>query len=376
MKKLLVDAISTNSGGAISHLKNLLINFNKQKYFDEIDVFLPSSTKKLMPVKKGINYYAPKVLSKNLLLRIFWQTFILNLIIKKKKYNCIFVTGSSHFLLAKPIVTISQNLLPFSKNEVDKYFFSIFYLKMKILKIIQTISFKMSEGVIFLHKYSQQKIISQIGKIKGLVKVIPHGISFEKKKYILKKNKFRLIYVSNIDLYKNQTFLVKSIDNFLTKFPSFKTKIKVEFYGSAYKPALKKFNKVLDLSRNRKNFKYFGIKKGKYIYNHRKNLDTIFLFASSCENFSVSLLEGMSKGYPILCVNLQPMKSVLGKAALFYEYGSVISFQNQLKKLISSKKIQNKLSKIVYKRSKMFIDNSIAKKTFDFLIKISKKYEN
>ena len=38
--------------------------------------------------------------------------------------------------------------------------------------------------------------------------------------------------------------------------------------------------------------------------------------------------------------------------------------------------IQNKLSKIVYKRSKMFSDNSIAKKTFDFLIKISKKYEN
>ena len=102
----------------------------------------------------------------------------------------------------------------------------------------------------------------------------------------------------------------------------------------------------------------------------------IFLFASSCENFSVSLLEGMSKGYPILCVNLQPMKSVLGKAALFYEYGSVTSFQNQLKKIISSKKIQNKLSKIVYKRSKMFSDNSIAKKTFDFLIKISKKYEN
>ena len=45
MKKLLIDAISTNSGGAISHLKNLLLNFKNQNYFEKVDVFLPENTK-------------------------------------------------------------------------------------------------------------------------------------------------------------------------------------------------------------------------------------------------------------------------------------------------------------------------------------------
>ena len=47
MKRLLIDAISTNSGGAISHLKNILINFNNQKYFQKVDVFLPKKTSSL-----------------------------------------------------------------------------------------------------------------------------------------------------------------------------------------------------------------------------------------------------------------------------------------------------------------------------------------
>ena len=39
MKKLLIDAISTSSGGAINHLKKILIDFNKQKYFSKIMFF-------------------------------------------------------------------------------------------------------------------------------------------------------------------------------------------------------------------------------------------------------------------------------------------------------------------------------------------------
>ena len=61
MKKLLIEAISTNSGGAIAHLKNLLENFDKQKYFNRVDVYLPLTTKKLMPKNTKINYISPKL---------------------------------------------------------------------------------------------------------------------------------------------------------------------------------------------------------------------------------------------------------------------------------------------------------------------------
>ena len=83
----------------------------------------------------------------------------------------------------------------------------------------------------------------------------------------------------------------------------------------------------------------------------------------------------MSRGYSILCVDRQPMKSVLSKSALFYEHNSILNFQNKLKKIISSKKTQNYLSRTVFKRSKNFRDKSVASETYKFLIKISKKYE-
>ena len=373
MKKLLIEAISTNSGGAIAHLKNLLENFDKQKYFNGVDVYLPLTTKKLMPKNTKINYISPK-LSKNLFLRIFWQIIFLNFITFKKKYDCIFVTGSSHLLLTRPVVTISQNLLPFSKYEMDKYFFSIFYLKLKILNLIQSISFKMSEGIIFLHKFSKNKIMNQIGKTSGLINVIAHGVAYEKKLIIKNEKKFRIIYVSNIDLYKNQIFIINAINDFLNKNPFFKNKILIEFYGNAYKPALKLFNKKLDsLGVNKVFFKYYGVKSKKVVYSNKKGYNTIFLFASSCENFSVSLIEGMSKGFPILCVDLQPMKSVLGNTALFYKHNSFKSFYNQFFKILSSHKKRMLISNKVYSRVKKYNGANVARKTFNFLQKVSEK---
>ncbi len=372
-KKLLIEAISTNSGGAISHLKNILINFDNQNFFQEIDVYLPLKTRKLMPIKKNINYICPVFFSKNLFLRIIWQTIILNFIIIKKKYNCIFVTGSSHFLLKGPVVTISQNLLPFTKKEVDKYFFSLFYVKLQILKFVQKTSFKMSDGIIFLHKYSQNKIMKQIGKIKGMINVVPHGIEQTKFTKFKNEKKFRFIYVSNIDLYKNQVFIINAINDFLLKYPQYTNKISVEFFGSYYAPALKKLDQALELIKNKKNFKYYGLKKKEFIYSKKKGYNTVFLFSSSCENFSVSLIEGMSKGLPILCVNLQPMKSVLGNNAFFYKYKSIISFQKQIYRILTSEYKRNHASRSVHNQSKKYNGKIIASKTFSFLKKVSER---
>ena len=229
MKKLLIDAISTSSGGAINHLKIIVNQFHKQKYFDSVDVFLPEKTKKKLPKIKNVNYICPKFFLSNLFLRIFWQIIILNIRVIKKKYDCIFVTGSSHFILNQPVVTISQNLLPFTPHEVRKYFFSYFYLKLKILYFTQKFSFKFSKGVIFLHQVSKKIILDKIGKIRGESKIIAHGLnlnrSFKKKKYTNKK--YRLIYVSNIDYYKNQIFLLKALDLFIEKNPKLKNLLNI-----------------------------------------------------------------------------------------------------------------------------------------------------
>ena len=368
-KKLLIEAISSSAGGSLVHLKNILNNFERQNFFNEIDVLIPKKSIKFMPKKKNINYIYNSFLEKNLVLRIIWQVFYLNILIKFKNYNCIFVTGSSHFLFSKNVVTISQNLLPFSENEVKKYFFSLFYLKLKLLKITQIISFKLSKGIIFLHKYSKNEILKFVKTTKAKIEVIAHSVDL-KKKTINKINhkKFRFIYISNIDYYKNQDFIIETLADLFEKNPILSNKIYVEFYGNYYRPALKKMNyKISLLGKNKKNFRYFGLLPREKIYKYKKDFTTFSLFSSSCENFSVSLIESMAIGIPILCVNLQPMKSVLGNSAFYYKHNSKESFQSQVLNMIKKNNSYSKKVKIALKKSKKYNTISMAIKTFNFL---------
>ncbi len=372
-KKLLIDAISTSSGGAISHLKIILKNFKSQKYFSEVDVFIPYKTMLQMPANKNINYITNKFFEKNLFLRIIWQVLILNFKIKFNKYDCIFVTGSSHLLFSKNIVTISQNLLPFSRTESEKYFLSFFYIKLKLLKFTQKISFKLSKGIIFLHEYSKNKILKNCKNINSDINVIAHSIDLKKKNINVRRhNRYRLIYISNIDYYKNQNFIIESINDLLLKKPELKKKIKVEFYGNYYPPALKDMkNLIKKIPNGNLLFKYFGLFPRKKIYKYKKGFNTISLFASSCENFSVSLLESMAVGLPILCVDLQPMKSVLGNSGFFYKHESKKSFQTQLLKMIKSQNSFKKKTSISVAKAKIYNPTIMASKTYKFLNKIS-----
>lgn len=368
-KTLLIEAISTSSGGAIVHLKNILDFSLKQKFYDKITVVLPQKTYKLMPKNNNISYIYNNFLNSSLILRIFWQVIILNIYIRIKKFDAIFITGSSHFLFGKNIVTINQNLLPYFNEQVKKYFFSLFYIKLKILKFTHKVSLNLSEKVIFLHKFSKKVIISQIGKKNFKSKVIPHGVDLKKVKYQKVNNqKYRFVYVSNIDFYKNQDFIIDAFSSIFEHNPKLRNKLYIEFYGGFYKPALKKMNlKLKGLKNFNKNFKFLGKRNINEIYKNKKNFTTISLFASSCENFSVSLIESMAKGFPIICVNLDPMKSVLGNTAIFYKYKSIDDFKKKILNVLKKPQILAKKRKKAFLKSKNYSNEKMAFETYKFL---------
>lgn len=373
-KKLLIEALSTSSGGAIRHLYNLLINFNKQNFFDKVIVFLPSKTAIMMPTNKKILYKSiPFSLDRFFLIRFIYQVVIVNIYLTfSKKIDCIFVTGSSHFLFHKNIVTISQNLLPFSKNDVKKYFFSFFYVKLKILKFTQSFSFNNSKGVIFLHDFSRREIIkSGKLKIKNSI-IIPHSVNSNINQKITNFKKFRIIYISNIDYYKNHDFVIRNIDGFLDKYSEFKKNLLVEFYGAKHEPCFIKIKKIIDNSKYKNIYKYQGHQAHKIIFKQKKNYNNIFLFASSCENFAVSLIEGMSHGLPIICAKVNPMKSVLKKGALFFSLTRPSEFIKNFHLILTSIKIRRKISKFCYKESKKYNCERVSNMTYNFLNKNSR----
>ena len=131
-------------------------------------------------------------------------------------------------------------------------------------------------------------------------------------------------------------------------------------------------DKISSITNGDKNFKYLGLVKKKKIFQVRKNYNTISLFASSCENFSVSVLETMSLRIPTLCVNLQPMKSVLGSFGFYYKYKSITSFQKQLLRIINNYDYVKRKTLKPIKNFEKYNPSLMAFKTYKFLNKIGR----
>jgi len=76
-----------------------------------------------------------------------------------------------------PVVTMSQNMLPFEPEEAIRFGrWSWMRLKMWLLRQSQGRSFKKAEGLIFLTQYARDGVGRWLGRAPGMQALIPHGI--------------------------------------------------------------------------------------------------------------------------------------------------------------------------------------------------------
>ena len=114
----------------------------------------------------------PTALDGPLVRRIFWQFFNLSRCAHMARCDVLFVPGGSYLGSFSPVVTMSQNLLPFEFTELKRSGISLFTLKMLILRLVQFFTFRRSDGVIFLTDYARSVVLKVTGRIRGLTCVI------------------------------------------------------------------------------------------------------------------------------------------------------------------------------------------------------------
>ena len=95
------------------------------------------------------------------------------------------------------------------------------------------------------------------------------------------------------------------------------------------------------------------------------------VFASSCENLPITLLENMASGLPIACSNLGPMPEVLGKAGVYFDPESGESIRDAIEQLVLSPRLRADVAQLAFARSKDFNWERCAKETFSFLERVS-----
>ena len=364
---LAIDAsnIILESGGYI-HLKQLLSKF-KNKKVEKIYVFSSKKIIKDLSVKnKKIIFVSHSYLNKGIFHRVLWQIFIMKRALIEFKCSAILILGGYFFTKKIPTFIILQNLLPFIKN--PKYEETLANkIRNYILFVLHNLSIIKSDGIIYLSNFSK-KIINSYNTSNI---VVPHGVEnqfFYKNKNNYKVNgKFKILYLSKLEGYKNHTNIVFSINELLKQgYPITLTLVGVD------------------------NLKYKNFKLFKYIYKINKEFpDSIILkklkkhsevhkiyreydlhvFGSMCESFGIILLETIASSLPIVCSNFPVFKEILNKNSLYFDGNNVKKITLCIKKYIKNKKLKIDNTNKLFKRAKYYNWQITSKKTFDFIIK-------
>ena len=370
-----IDASRNRSGGTFAHMVGLISELDAESHgINKIHVWSHKNLLDEIPDKPWLVKHNPKFLEKNIFMQLIWQRFLFKKELKQNKCMLVFNTTASSIGTFKPNVTLSQDMLPFEPGEMERYKFGLGRLRLFFLKILYVRALRFSSAVIFLTHYASHMIQKVTGPIKNS-EIIPHGVndSFrnikiqrEWKKGSIKE--IKCVYISSTAPYKHQWNVVRAIK--LLREKDYPLTLTLVGGGSGF--AQKRLEDEIKLSDPNGTF------VTQYSFIHIDNIPMVlsesdlFVFASSCENMPVTLIEGMASGLPIACSDRGPMPEVLGDGGVYFNPEEPVSIADAIKRLIEDEELRLRGIKISKQISNKYLWKMNSKKTFNFLVEIFK----
>ena len=373
-----IDASRNRSGGTFAHMVGLISELDAESHgINKIHVWSHKNLLDEIPDKPWLVKHNPKFLEKNIFMQLIWQRFLFKKELKQNKCMLVFNTTASSIGTFKPNVTLSQDMLPFEPGEMERYKFGLGRLRLFFLKILYVRALRFSSAVIFLTHYASHMIQKVTGPIKNS-EIIPHGVndSFrnikiqrEWKKGSIKE--IKCVYISSTAPYKHQWNVVRAIK--LLREKDYPLTLTLVGGGSGF--AQKRLEDEIKLSDPNGTF------VTQYSFIHIDNIPMIlsesdlFVFASSCENMPVTLIEGMASGLPIACSDRGPMPEVLGDGGVYFNPDEPASIAYAIERLIEDEDLRLRGIEISKQISNEYLWKTNSKKTFNFLVETFKNFK-
>lgn len=369
-----IDASNIRSGGGVTYLASLLGAATPENYqIRQIIVWAGRSTLGSIPDRPWICKIHEPLLDQSLPYRLFWQLCILPRRIRKAQCDLLYVPGSYFLGTFRPFVTISRNMLPFEWNEMRRYGLSWQIIRIALLRVVQSYSFRKADGVIFLTRFAQDKVTKVINAHPKNEAIVPHGwhTTFEtapREQMAISnysaERPIRILYVSTIDIYKHQWHVAEAVADMRRRegYP-----VVLDLVGPALRSPLKRLRETLGRVDPRSHFIRYSGPVPHAELNRLYETADIFLFASSCENMSNILLEAMAAGLPIACSNRGSMPEVLGDAGVYFDPEKPEDIVRALKELIDSPALRFQKATAAFERAKAFSWQRCAGETFNFI---------
>lgn len=376
---LAIDASNIRQGGGITHLSQLLSAANPaDSGITHVTVWACSATAAQLPPHLWLTKLSPAWTDAGLFKRVLGQQLMLGREMASRGCDVLFSPGGTvPFRAGLPVVTMSQNMLPFEPEEAIRFGrWNWMRLKMWLLRQSQARSFKHSDGLIFLTQYARDAVCRWLGRGPGLQALIPHGIeprfaADPKLQRTVDKygfeQPFTFLYISILMPYKHQIEVARAASVLRQEgYP-----VRMKFVGAVWGRYGLEFCETLRQLDPMEEFLVWpGGMPFSVLHSEYHDADA-FVFASSCENLPNILIEAMSAGLPIACSKSGPMPEVLGNAGVYFDPLQTQDIAEAMRTLLKSADLRGRLAAQAKELSRTYSWQRCAKNTFEFIAAVA-----
>jgi len=377
-----VDASRNRSGGAREHLIGILENLDPgTQGIAQVHIWSYQALLEVLPNHPWLIKHAVPVLENGLISQLWWQAF--NLSSELKKYGChiLFISDASSLCCFLPSVVLSQDLLSYEPGVMSSFAWGRSRLRLLVIRYLQNAAFRRASGVIFLTQYAANLIQSICGHLRN-IQVIPHGVNpqfFGASQVIATEKRvfststmsepIRCLYISNAALYKYQWVVVEAIGLLRQKGVA----IELDLVGGGFGPAQDKIKTQIALTDPQGQFvRQHPFVPHAALLDHLSSAD-IFIFASGCEAFGITLLEAMAMGLPIASSNRSSIPETLQDGGLYFDPENPAEIAASLEKIILDPILRQRVAHRASQLAKQYSWERCSKETWGFIVDTYKK---
>lgn len=374
-----IDAINIRQGGGLTHLSQLLQAADPLAAgFDRVTVWSGQATADKLPTYSWLVKRSAPWMDALLPRRMLGQQFQMPEELAANGCDVLFSPGGTLPQGGRlPMVTMSQNMLPFEPLEAARFGrVSLMRLKMRVLRYSQGRSFRRADGLIFLTRYAENAVSAALGGLRCPTALVPHGIEARflqaprpqrRLEDCSSAQPFRVLYVSILMPYKHQIEVAQAAADLRAQ----GMPIEMRFVGASWGRYGVEFKRLIEALDPRGEFlKWSGHEPFENLHRFYQESDA-FVFASSCENLPNIMIEAMASGLPIACSNRGPMPEVLGDAGVYFDPESPSEIASALQALAGDA-LRANLAQLVWHKSQAYSWTRCANETFEFIAQVAR----
>lgn len=303
----------------------------------------------------GINIGQPKVemLMFQVVLPVY--TFLLDYDIWVESFGPPFTTSLLSLFTNKPLVGVVHMLA--SEDMERKY-------KLPIFKYIEKMGLFGYKKIIATSLVLKKKLLKINKDLE--IEIISNGVDKVVKKASVKK-KNQILSIGRIEVDQ------KGLDMLIKIFEYLKNKLrgnwKLVIAGSGTSKELKKLKKLINKSVFKSDIELVG-KVERTQKERLFNQSQILLTTSRFDTFSMTTLEGLAHGLPVVAFNLNTLGWTPKKSVIKVKQFEIVDFSDSVFKVLKNKKLIKEMSAEGIDFARKYTWENIAKRYVDYLNKI------